>query len=460
MKLLIFLRPIAATTAGTVGAAIPGVGPVTGPAFYTGADYLMQQLKREQTTPGQKLVNTGLQALLGKLFDLGGQAVGAVRNSGVPDPLSSFKPTTSQVMNANGVPGASVVRMLEDNLTPGSKAKDLVESGKAASREGQDVAASIAGRSTEEVTNPHEMVRLINGQLVPESDFQKIAIKPRTAPVQPVKVVKDTAEVQPIKIVPDEAPYRPSQTRVTGLPEQVETSGTQTRVTGPQEQVEVPGSYEVLPGVAKKVPFATDPKSMDKLVSDPVRLQDALTRSQQAGLGTNVRQDLGGYRFSRVLQNATKPDGSLDIGMARAAFENPDFTETNKILYGSRAASDINQFFKNASFVDGKVSPNGTLRKILLRADGVVLPFALIHSAITGSTSGLATSGTAVGLQITASGLTRLFTRPESARIMVKLAGAEPLGMSDAFAAKIILRGLQGTASYLIGKDGQKEELK
>ena len=78
----------------------------------------------------------------------------------------------------------------------------------------------------------------------------------------------------------------------------------------------------------------------------------------------------------------------------------------------------------------------------------------LATGLFTGSVSGgaVASSLTFVG----AEGLGRLLTSPQTAQIMVSLAGGEPLWVTEQYAGRMIAQVLKGATVEFIGQDGAR----
>lgn len=439
--------------AGAAVAAAPsapftlGAGPVAaGIAGYTALDTLLKQLKSDKkTTLGEDVKDSALE---GTLNEVGGRLIGgvyktgkALANAGIPDPQSilNLAPTAGQVLKSTGQHPwlAAIVNSLENTFAGGSKAAAQANSAELGVAKGMRMAAKEAGRSVGTVSNPNDMVKLITGELVPEE--RQLA----------GKIVERTADYQPIKVVPSETHF-------------IDTSNgpspfTQTRVTGPVEQVPVPGGYEILPGIIKKTPFATDPASLNALIADDVRLQDALTKSQAAGLGTNVRQDMAGFHLARIQQDATKiVNGvtTIDTDQVLTALSNPKMASSNKVLFrGSTGLDNMKEFYKTLGQTQGQV---GGGSRILRYANTFGLPMSFLYSAMHGNAAGMGASAGMAVLELSAAGLAKLLTTQQSGRLMVALASGAPLGVSDQYAARMVMKSLSGTPNYLVDGKGNR----
>lgn len=478
------LRPIL-PKAAAVAAAGPTAGLGSIPA-YLGTDALLQHLKSKQdpsflslamgAKPGGALstvANTAEQAaILGagqKILGGAWKAGKAFLSADQPEILK-FLPTASQALKAQGEhpTTAAILKWVEDHLAPGAKEASLQRSGTIATKEGEKLAGKVAGRSPSAVANPQGMVQLITGELVPESEYQAVTVRPKTASVQPIKITENP---------PTEVPYTPIDIKpkpvtvanpVSGKMQVTPGSsgpgtiqypgvGTTTNVTGPVEQVVIPQAYETLPGKVTRVPFATDPASMDKLLTDPERLQSALTRSQQAGLGVNVKQDIAGYRLSRIQQNATTLTANgprIDPDALVSQFEDPMNKSVNSKLFNSQTQSNIRQFYKNVAAVQDKPASAGGVQRMMLYENGVRLPASLFISSLTGNLTPFLANLGITGLEIGSVGLAKLLTKPTTARLMLALANNSALGVSETYAARAITNVLSGTTAKLLHPDG------
>jgi hypothetical protein len=425
----VVLPPLGAAAASV--AATPYTGGLgtaaAGAGAYTAIDALLKQLQSGKTTSiGSDLSDSAKDAVIN---EVGGRLIGGVLktgkafvNTGVPDPGSilNLKPTASQAFASTGDYPiiTNVLKFLEDHFASGSKAAAQSTSAELGSEAGFKLAGKVAGRSASTVQDPNTMVKLITGELVPEES---------------VGLQKGLQYSKP----PFTAP--------------------QVVQTAEQGAAAIPGAYELVPGVIKKTPFATDPASLDAIIKDPERLQTALTKSQAAGLGYNVRQDMAGYQLARIQQEATTQlaDGTLqlDANKMAAAFNDPEMAASNKILFkGSKNVSDIQQFYKNLAATQDKP---GTSR-ILRYANTIGIPMSLMHSAISGNVAGAAVSGGFVAMELSAAALAKALTNPQSGRLMLALANKDALGVSEQYAARMLMKAISGTTVNLVGEDGSK----
>jgi len=70
------------------------------------------------------------------------------------------------------------------------------------------------------------------------------------------------------------------------------------------------------------------------------------------------------------------------------------------------------------------------------------------------------TGGSYIGAYLGAQQVGKMLTKPETARLLVALAGKEPLGYSDQFAAKVLTKALNGAMLGLIKSDGSVEPVR
>ena len=210
----------------------------------------------------------------------------------------------------------------------------------------------------------------------------------------------------------------------------------------------------------KAVPYATDPASLDKLIANPTRLQDALTRSQGSGAGINARQDIAAYRLARMQQEATTlgPNGVVKVDPLKvaASLNDPEMAASNKILFSGKQMSNIQQFYKNFAETQDKLQGFGGFGKLRLAMEGIGLTGSLAHALITGNAAPVAVALAPIGVEIGLAGLAKTLSNPKTARLMLALANNEALGVSDQFAAKVIMQAIQGATGNLINKDGSK----
>lgn len=212
--------------------------------------------------------------------------------------------------------------------------------------------------------------------------------------------------------------------------------------------------------IGKSDPDLYSFSKVDEVIGDPKKLQATLTSAQTYGVGDNLKKSLQGYQFMKMFQNATTQ--SLDTtnpmaitrinpqSLANDWFE-PKMQDSFKTLYSAQNRSDITQFFKNISMTQDKVNPASFSSRFWLWHAGVGITTGIFTGSVTG---GVAASAGSVGILLGAQQVGKLLTNPKTARLMVALAGNEPLGYSEQMAGKILTRALQGTTLSLLNKDG------
>lgn len=194
--------------------------------------------------------------------------------------------------------------------------------------------------------------------------------------------------------------------------------------------------------------------ALDKVIGDPSKLQDTLSRATSLGTGDNLKKTLGGYKFMDVLNNATTHDVSgnvtrIDPAKIAEKWADPEIQDSLKLLYNSKQRADITQFFNNVANTQDKIG-SGSYKKLWLMEGGIGLGTSLLTGSPIHGAEG------AAGIYLGAQGAARLLMNPKVARIAVALAGGEPLGVSDQLAGRLIVRALQGSAVALINADGSK----
>jgi len=204
---------------------------------------------------------------------------------------------------------------------------------------------------------------------------------------------------------------------------------------------------------------------LDKAISDPNKLQEVLTTAQTNGVGSNLKKSLQGYQFMKMFDDATtrslsegNPYNSNVIKIDPSSFDktwlDPKMQDSLKTLYNSSQRADIEQFFKNVAATQDKVSAMPIAKKIWLMRGGAAIGSGLLSGSLTGSAEigGLTTVGTYIGAQQ----LGKLLTNPKTARLVVAMAGGEPLGVSEQYASRALSQALNGSVVALINDKGDK----
>ncbi len=424
------LRPLLAGAAGSGGAMIGG--PAGAVAGYGGADAILQHLKTKSDNgivasaagmePGgvaSTLTNSAEQYGLGKI----GEAIlskvkpviNAARNVDQPE-LMRLTPTTSQALEGSGYSKLASVTKAAEDLAVSNKMKALNRTAGKGFSEALEVARNndlsafdVRNLSESFSTNPQQVL----GEVGKDMPFGE-------------------GSLTPVKITPGEQ-YQPAY---KGKPFQPSTKPTVTA------------------GEPNTNTGAESLAALDRVIADPKKLQDTLSRAAELGTGDNLRRTLGGYKFADIMNNATTRDVSgnilkLDPQKIANEWADPAMQDSLGLLYNKEQKANITQFFENIATTQDKVGP-GSYRKLWLMEGGVGLATGFLTGNPIHGAGGIA--GVYLGGQV----LSRLLTNPKTARIAVALAGGGPLGVSDQLAGKLISRALQGSAVALINADGSK----
>lgn len=202
-----------------------------------------------------------------------------------------------------------------------------------------------------------------------------------------------------------------------------------------------------------------DFSALDKVIKDPTKLQDTLSRAAELGTEDNLRKSLAGYKFMDIFNKATTrkvgeniySDNVVRVNPQTVANEwlDPKMQDSLKVLFNSKQRGDIEQFFKNLAIVQDKIG-GGSNKKLWLMEGGIGLGAGMLTGSPLHGAAG------AAGIYIGAQAVSRILTNPKTARLAVALAGGEPLGVSEQLAGKLITRALQGTTVALINEKGEK----
>lgn len=215
--------------------------------------------------------------------------------------------------------------------------------------------------------------------------------------------------------------------------------------------------------VNKQLPTNVHPfqalKELDGVIADPIKLEKALAVGQTTGTD-NVRKTLAGYQFSRMFNTATTDmQGNVTkLDPARLSeFNSPEMQASMKKLYNAPTRSAITQLFSNIANTQDKIDIVPSAKRFWLTRGGIGIGAGLVTGSLTGSAAaGIATTG----LYLSANQLGKVLSNPTTARVMVALAGKEPLNMSEQAAGRLISRALQGEVIATINADGSKTPVK
>lgn len=438
-----FSRPIASSAGATAVGAISGpAAPVTGPITYAAIDALLQHLQKDpkqsiaSEAMGLKkggvadtLTNTGEQAaigqILGGIFKGGARVVNGINSSNVPD-IYKLGPTTSEAAKSEGQPILSkVTKMIEDIFSTGSKKEAQSESAQLADKEALNMGYRM-GHSyvRSELKDPAAMFKAIAND-IPED-------------VTPVKFVQNKNNYTPITFKkPEYGNPNQDSILIPGSPASKSIPGDVSAVAAPTER------------------YATNYGQLDKILEDPDKIQALLTKSQAAG-STNLKADLKSYKFMRMWQNSTTVDPQnpskilVDAKSLADQLYNPESQDALKTIYSQQNRADIEQFFKNVAITQDKIAAHPVAKMLWLTKDGIALSIGLLNGHI--GTAAAADGAAYLGANVVG----KLLTSPKTARLLVNLAGGQPLGVSDIYASKVLSSVLQGATVSLANREGQK----
>lgn len=201
---------------------------------------------------------------------------------------------------------------------------------------------------------------------------------------------------------------------------------------------------------------------LDKVIGDAKALKAVKQAAYESGVGTNLEKSLQGYQFMKMFQDATERDlfaspslqntKRLDVSKFEKTWLDPKMEDSFKELYNSKERANITQFFKNVAETQDKITVNPIAKRFWVMHGGIGLGMGML----TGSPlEGAGAAGASyLGVYLGAQQVGKMLTNPSTARLLVALAGGEPLGYSEQFAAKQITRALQGSMLGLIKSDG------
>lgn len=445
-----FLRPmISGGAASLAGGASGPFAPIAAPAAYAGVDALLQKLR---TNPDQSFTSQAIGAEPGSASDLLANSaqqfiLGKVLQKGVTDPafrgaakllqvgkteFEKLMPTTAQALEQSGAPKiiTTPIKAIEDIAATGSKRAAQERSGTAAVDVATDMANKMAGRRGLGVQDPITMIRQmetdIDNALGQSGAYKRIlAAQEGRGPSVPIRVRGA-----------DEMQYMTEQ----GIPTHA------VDVAGPPRGA---------------LPEFNTSTRIDALIRNPDELQKVLTKIQQEGGTTdNFRQSLKGYSFMKMFNDAITRDPrnpslvNIDPKTLTNAWTDPNMLQSYKTIFSQQNRADIAQFFKNVAITQDKMSTMPIAKPLVLMHGGAMLAGSMLTGHLT-TGAGMGTAAMA-GLFVPAWALGKLLTKPSTARLMVALAGGEPLGMSDQMASKILAQALQGASVAVVNDKGQR----
>ena len=175
-------------------------------------------------------------------------------------------------------------------------------------------------------------------------------------------------------------------------------------------------------------------------------------------LTTNTRQDLAGYEFTQIVNNAKYIDkvtgaALYDGHKLLEMLHDPSKQESYKLLWSAQNRADIEQFFTNISQVAQKES-TGMSHYWLMRLTGagVGLSASLLSGMGTLPASGVGIVSGTIALNKVA----KLLTNPSTARLVVAAAQGGPLQVPVRVAGRAVANVLKNTPMTLEYSDGSK----
>jgi hypothetical protein len=195
---------------------------------------------------------------------------------------------------------------------------------------------------------------------------------------------------------------------------------------------------------------------LDSYIKDPRKLQAMLNKGGR--FNQNLKSDLAAYRFMRVWNQAQTlgPQGRPMVtqdGLMKVFFDR-DFASSNKKLYSQRQLKDIEDFFRNASTSqDQRKGPGKLLQFVSAGVAGGVVSIPALANLV--SNHPIAT-GIGTTLQLSLGALGKLLAKPETARILIEMAGDKPLGVPTSMALRTLARGMNGFTVAIANAQGQK----
>lgn len=209
------------------------------------------------------------------------------------------------------------------------------------------------------------------------------------------------------------------------------------------------------------IPVGDTLGKLDTVIRDPKKLQDVLTSAQTNGVGFNLKKSLQGYQFMKMFNDAsirsvekgnplTDNVVKIDSQKISNAWLDPEMRDSFEKLYSKTERNTISEFFKNVAATQDKPNTNPIAKKIMYLHGGIGIGTGLLTGSVP---IGAMTSGTAfIGAEI----LGRLLTNPKVAGMLVKMAGGEALGYSEALAGRMLTNALQGQTIAIINADGSR----
>ncbi len=198
-------------------------------------------------------------------------------------------------------------------------------------------------------------------------------------------------------------------------------------------------------------------RAADALLQDPARIQRFLTTQSGGGNG-NVRKLLQGADLANVIDESFSPaSGTFDADKLTNKWLDPDRMAARKLIYGEEGAKNVSLILdaiKNVSDKEGTIGKTATKFRIVNGA--INLSGALLSGASIASGHHI-TGAAIVGASIPLQALAKLSVSKEYAPLVAKMITGEPLGVSEQFAAKLILNGMAGSPIRLLLQDNSSK---
>ena len=262
-------------------------------------------------------------------------------NQALPPDLEEFaklKPTLSQWIDKLNGKGQTATKVAEDFLTPGAKAKNILESGRIATEEAKGISSGIAGRAPSVVSDPNEMSLKIQNKAQATLDSYDAASQQAGAMA---------------RLVAEGAPQpRLDGTIVKGATPLTNTLGVAKGISDRYDALELkPTDGESLSSVneAKNLLKATNAKfdetTGDLISSDPVSFGQAWDKKQAYGNNTSFGQGTNSLNQSKKDYKSLFNSMNQDIDAGIPGWDTPD-GKAMKAWHDSKAlAGERNAIF-------------------------------------------------------------------------------------------------------------------
>jgi len=199
-------------------------------------------------------------------------------------------------------------------------------------------------------------------------------------------------------------------------------------------------------------------KAIDMALSDPKETQRLLNAGNLNSIpSTNMRQDLGSYKFAQIMKNADNGKGGFDPGRLTAEWNNPDFAKTKDLIYSKTTQKEIGTFLENAARVSDP-GASGKYQQIRLTMHGIGIGTGLVGSLLSGSgMHAFAPGAIFASAEIPMYMVGKMLANPQKALVLNRLISGAPLDTSMEKAGRLLMSGLTGTIK-LIDNQGNAVE--